>query len=144
MQKSQNRSDLGSFNLQFYYQLKFVVRYTVVLSVSNSVNFRFCLFIQALFILFILLYIHIVFARNPINCLQHVRKDWPRDGILRVEIVRNAPDNYTIVNSYEKEYTNFRSDDFVLVVGDDPSVEKVAIPVMMALYSNDITFTVNK
>lgn len=40
--------------------------------------------------LFILAYIHIAFSRSPINCLEHVRDKWPRDGILRVEIQRNS------------------------------------------------------
>uniref|UniRef100_A0A8D0GF58 Transmembrane protein 259 n=1 Tax=Sphenodon punctatus TaxID=8508 RepID=A0A8D0GF58_SPHPU len=34
--------------------------------------------------------IHIAFSRSPINCLEHVRDKWPRDGILRVEIQRNS------------------------------------------------------
>jgi len=49
-------------------------------------------------------YIHVVFAHDPINCLAHVQHEWPRAGILRVEIVRNAPLNYSIADSYEKEY----------------------------------------
>lgn len=57
----------------------------------------------------ILAYIHIVFSRSPITCLQHVQKEWPRTGILRVEIVRNASANYTIINSYEKEYSDFNA-----------------------------------
>ena len=48
-----------------------------------------------------------VFARTPMNCLQHVQKTWPRNGVLRVEIVRNASENYSIWNSYEKEYSDF-------------------------------------
>lgn len=40
--------------------------------------------------LFILAYIHIAFSRSPINCLEHVRDKWPRDGILRVEIQLNS------------------------------------------------------
>lgn len=64
-------------------------------------------FFQALIVLGILAYIHIVFSRTPINCLQHIQKEWPRDGILRVEIVRNVSENYTIMNSYEKEYSDF-------------------------------------
>lgn len=47
-------------------------------------------FFQALFVLFILAYIHIAFSRSPINCLEAVRERWPRDGILRVEIQRNS------------------------------------------------------
>lgn len=42
------------------------------------------------------------------NCLEHVQHIWPRDGILRVEIVRNAPENYTIINSYKKEYSDIQ------------------------------------
>ena len=30
---------------------------------------------------------------------------WPRDGILRVEIMKNPPDQYTVEQSYEKERT---------------------------------------
>jgi hypothetical protein len=67
----------------------------------------FSLLFQALVVLGILAYIHIVFSRSPINCLQHVQKVWPRNGILRVEIVRNVSENYTILNSYEKEYSDF-------------------------------------
>lgn len=63
--------------------------------------------LKALIVMGILAYIHLVFARTPINCLQHVQKDWPRHGILRVEIVRNASENYSILNSYEKEYSDF-------------------------------------
>lgn len=42
------------------------------------------------------------------NCLEHVQDIWPRDGILRVEIVRNAPENYTILHSYKKEYSDIQ------------------------------------
>lgn len=59
--------------------------------------------LQALIVLAVLVYIHVVFARDPINCLAHVQNDWPRTGILRVEIVRNAPQNYSVTDSYEKE-----------------------------------------
>uniref|UniRef100_A0A2I3RUR8 Transmembrane protein 259 n=1 Tax=Pan troglodytes TaxID=9598 RepID=A0A2I3RUR8_PANTR len=45
---------------------------------------------RALFVLFVLAYIHIVFSRSPINCLEHVRDKWPREGILRVEVRHNS------------------------------------------------------
>lgn len=67
---------------------------------------EFAILVKALMVLGILFYIHIVFARTPINCLSHVSDTWPRHGILRVEIVRNASDNYSIINSYEKEYSD--------------------------------------
>lgn len=53
--------------------------------------------------LFILAYIHTAFARSPINCLDHIQADWPRDGILRVEILRNGDESYNIEKSYKKE-----------------------------------------
>lgn len=61
---------------------------------------------QAIIVLAILVYIHAVFAKTPMNCLEHVQEIWPRDGILRVEIVRNVTANYTILNSYQKEYSD--------------------------------------
>ncbi|ESO92325.1 hypothetical protein LOTGIDRAFT_62240, partial [Lottia gigantea] len=69
---------------------------------------EFAILVKALVVLGTLVYIHIVFARTPINCLQSVQKTWPRHGILRVEIVNNASDNYSIINSYEKEYSDYQ------------------------------------
>ena len=68
--------------------------------------FKHRLLFQACIVLFVLAYIHIVFARAPIHCLQHVQDTWPRNGILRVEIVKNVSPDYTIAKSYEKEYSD--------------------------------------
>ncbi|CAG5862852.1 unnamed protein product [Menidia menidia] len=56
---------------------------------------------QALFVLFILAYIHIAFSRSPINCLEAVRERWPRDGILRVEIQRNSSRAAVFLQNYD-------------------------------------------
>ena len=37
------------------------------------------------------------------QCLEHISSTWPRDGILRVEIVRSPPEDYNIEHSYQKE-----------------------------------------
>ncbi|MPC36279.1 Membralin [Portunus trituberculatus] len=58
---------------------------------------------QALTSLFLLVYIHLAFTRAPITCLDHVRDDWPKEGILRVEVIRNPSEDYTVEQSYEKE-----------------------------------------
>merc|ERR1719319_1438221 len=50
-----------------------------------------------------LVYIHLVYTRHPVQCLEHIKDSWPRDGILRVEVVKAAPPGYTIDHSYEKE-----------------------------------------
>lgn len=55
------------------------------------------------------------FSRMPANCLEHVKDIWPRDGILRVEIIRphqrlfaeqtgTLDDLYTVEKSYEREF----------------------------------------
>uniref|UniRef100_A0A8C7IHU2 Transmembrane protein 259 n=1 Tax=Oncorhynchus kisutch TaxID=8019 RepID=A0A8C7IHU2_ONCKI len=69
---------------------KMAVTYARLFPPSFRRIFEFFILLKALFILFILAYIHIAFSRSPINCLEHVREKWPRDGILRVEIQRNS------------------------------------------------------
>ena len=59
--------------------------------------------VQAILCFFMLVYIHVKFTRNPVHCLEGVKDTWPRDGILRVEIMRDAPDDYNVERSYEKE-----------------------------------------
>ncbi|NXI72106.1 MBRL protein, partial [Anseranas semipalmata] len=69
---------------------KMAVTYARLFPASFRRVFEFFVLLKALFVLFILAYIHIAFSRSPINCLEHVRDKWPRDGILRVEIQRNS------------------------------------------------------
>uniref|UniRef100_A0A671NIT1 Membralin-like n=2 Tax=Cyprinidae TaxID=7953 RepID=A0A671NIT1_9TELE len=69
---------------------KMAVTYARLFPPSFRRIFEFLVLLKALFMLFILAYIHIAFSRSPINCLEHVREKWPRDGILRVEIQRNS------------------------------------------------------
>lgn len=64
---------------------------------------EFVVLLKAILAFFVLAYIHIVFSRAPTNCLEHIRDEWPRDGILRVEILRNGGDDYSIEKSYAKE-----------------------------------------
>lgn len=64
---------------------------------------EFIVLLKAILAFFVLAYIHIVFSRAPTNCLEHIRDEWPRDGILRVEILRNGGDDYSIEKSYAKE-----------------------------------------
>ena len=42
------------------------------------------------------------FSRRPVQCLSSVT-EWPRDGILRVEILADPPADYGLAQSYEKE-----------------------------------------
>lgn len=64
---------------------------------------EFMILLKAITAFFVLAYIHVAFSRTPTTCLEHVRDQWPRDGILRVEIIRNAAQDYDIQQSYAKE-----------------------------------------
>ncbi|GLH10174.1 Uncharacterized protein GBIM_15139 [Gryllus bimaculatus] len=64
---------------------------------------EFIILLKAITAFFVLAYIHIVFSRTPTNCLEHIKDDWPREGILRVEILRNGAEDYNIEKSYAKE-----------------------------------------
>jgi len=65
---------------------------------------EFIFLLKAFVVLFMLFYIHYIFARNPVNCLMDIKDKWPRDGVLRVEIIKNVSDRYNITESYRKEY----------------------------------------
>ncbi|XP_064625075.1 membralin-like isoform X1 [Lineus longissimus] len=86
---------------------------------------------KAIVVFLVLAYIHMVFARSPMNCLDNIEHEWPRDGILRVEIIKNASEDYTIHQSYEKEYRGFEhestwnsTDDIVSAASGDDIDEK--------------------
>lgn len=55
--------------------------------------------LKALAAFFILVYIHVHFSQTPTTCLEHVKNDWPRDGIVRVEIIRHNPNAPSPVTS---------------------------------------------
>ena len=39
--------------------------------------------------LIVLCHLHWTFIRTPITCLDHIQNEWPRDGILRVQILND-------------------------------------------------------
>ncbi|XP_013855767.1 membralin isoform X3 [Austrofundulus limnaeus] len=80
---------------------KMAVTYARLFPPSFRRVFEFFVLLKALFVLFILAYIHIAFSRSPINCLEGVRDRWPRDGILRVEIQRNSSRASVFLQKYE-------------------------------------------
>lgn len=80
---------------------------------------EFIVLLKAIMSFFVLAYIHIVFSRAPTSCLEHIRDDWPRDGILRVEILRSGAEDYSIEKSYAKEekLRQEKVDDLASVLG---------------------------
>ncbi|KAL4153773.1 hypothetical protein QTP88_001606 [Uroleucon formosanum] len=77
--------------------------------------------LKAVLSLVVLIYVHMSFSRMPAHCLDHIKDVWPRDGILRVEIIRRFQHShaeqidtinelFTVEKSYEREYKLKRMD----------------------------------
>lgn len=76
---------------------------------------EFTVLLKAMTAFFVLVYIHVVFSRTPTTCLEHIRDSWPRDGILRVEIVRGASQGQDV--SVENHYVHSEKEDMSTFLG---------------------------
>lgn len=81
--------------------------------------------LKALTAFFILVYIHISYSQTPATCLEYLKTEgWPRDGILRVEILRNGEKLVPIKDGVEdmsEELTMPRSNHKEGLISIDPS-----------------------
>lgn len=102
---------------------KMAVTYARLFPPSFRRVFEFFVLLKALFVLFILAYIHIVFSRSPIRCLEAVREEWPRDGILRVEIQRNSSRAPVLLTGPGQEEPGAGGGVFTLQPGDEEEEE---------------------
>ncbi|CAD5112308.1 DgyrCDS1534 [Dimorphilus gyrociliatus] len=100
-------------------------------SVRRIIEFVFL--VQAVICLCLLVYIHIVFNHGPTTCLRHIENDWPKSGVLRVEVVRNVRTDYSIIESYEKEYENVN---IKKQLDEKEEIEKSAHSIVEAPYTN--------
>ncbi|XP_061720497.1 membralin isoform X2 [Cydia pomonella] len=107
MNRNRNNNQNPLFNVRerLFHALffKFAVAYARTFPRPVRRFFEFLVLLKAIVAFFVLAYIHIAFSRTPTTCLNHVKDSWPRDGILRVEILRNPAHDYTIEQSYAKE-----------------------------------------
>lgn len=76
---------------------------------------EFTVLLKAMTAFFVLVYIHVVFSRTPTTCLEHIRDSWPRDGILRVEIVRGSSQGQDV--SVENNYAQTEKEDISTFLG---------------------------
>ncbi|XP_071800387.1 membralin-like [Asterias amurensis] len=97
-----NPNPLLNVRDRLFHALFFKIAITYARAFPPSVRrfFEFAILMKALTALFVLAYIHSTFSRTPINCLADYQEVWPRDGILRVEIVHNrtSPQAFSIYN----------------------------------------------
>lgn len=81
--------------------------------------------VKALAAFFILVYIHISYSQTPATCLEHLKVEgWPRDGILRIEILRPGEVKVPMKEGAEdmsEELTHLRSNHKGGMVSIDPS-----------------------
>ncbi|VVC97958.1 unnamed protein product [Leptidea sinapis] len=107
MNRNRNNNQNPLFNVRerLFHALffKFAIAYARTFPRPVRRFFEFLVLLKALVAFFVLAYIHIAFSRTPTTCLSHVKDSWPREGILRVEILRNPSQDYTIEQSYAKE-----------------------------------------
>lgn len=103
--RNNNQNPLLNVRERLFHALffKFALAYAHTFPRPVRRFFEFLVLLKALLAFFVLAYIHIAFSRTPTTCLNHVKDSWPRDGILRVEILRNPAQDYTIEQSYAKE-----------------------------------------
>ena len=90
----------------------------------------------------LLSYLHIVFNRNPINCLSSIQTKWPRDGILRVEIVHNASSFY--IMSYDEPQVSTSQDESLVTYSLRQSYEKEYSNTMLDIFSSYLNSDENK
>ncbi|CAG9821355.1 unnamed protein product [Phaedon cochleariae] len=117
-----NRSPLVNFRDRLFHTLFYRAALAYARTFPRPLRrfIEFIILIKALTAFFVLVYIHIAFSRTPSSCLMHIKDSWPRDGILRVEIIRNAGKDYNIEQSYAKEEKlkqQGKVEDFVHVIG---------------------------
>ncbi|CAF0793956.1 unnamed protein product [Adineta ricciae] len=61
--------------------------------------------VMAISCLALVVYLHIVFNQQPISCLSYLHNNWPRQGVLRIELFFEAPpEDYDLQQSYAKEF----------------------------------------
>src|SRR5207249_1955238 len=67
--------------------MKIALLYALAVPKKIQRMIEFSVLAAAFASLFILAYLHVAFIRSPINCLDGIQNDWPKDGVLRVEII---------------------------------------------------------
>lgn len=75
---------------------------TVPLPIRRFIEFM--ILIKAILAFFILMYIHLAFTKAPVTCLDDIKNTWPRDGILRVEVLTNPEVGYSLGRSFSKNH----------------------------------------
>lgn len=105
LRNNNNQNPLFNVRDRLFHTLFFRVALAYARTFPTPVRrfLEFVILVKAIAAFFVLIYIHVAFSKTPTTCLEHVKDTWPRDGILRVEILKNPSIDYDIEQSYAKE-----------------------------------------
>lgn len=121
IRSNNNQNPLFNVRDRLFHTLFFRTALAYARTVPKPVRrvIEFMILLKAIGAFFVLVYIHMAFTKAPVTCLDHIKNSWPRDGILRVEILRNAGHDYSIEKSYAKEQKlkNDKEEDFTSMLG---------------------------
>jgi hypothetical protein len=109
--------------------MKIAVIYAIAIPITIRKAIEWSILLIAFLSLFVLCHLHVTFIRTPINCLDHVQNDWPRDGILRVQILNDPHDNnHQIINNNNNQInSNQKQDNSSVDFGLNDSNEDIVV-----------------
>ncbi|UJR25000.1 hypothetical protein I4U23_006361 [Adineta vaga] len=83
--------------------------------------------VMAISCMALIVYLHVVFHQQPVNCLSYLHENWPRQGVLRIELFfESPPEDYDLQQSYAKEFEQFsiQQNESILSTIDNPIESK--------------------
>nr|CDJ90471.1 Membralin domain containing protein [Haemonchus contortus] len=89
--QAQNNTQFGVVRDRLFHAMlvKVALSYSSHVSIFWRRVIEFISLLIALCLLFTLLFVHLMFTRSSATCLDHIRDTWPRDGVVRLEVVHN-------------------------------------------------------
>ncbi|TMS35422.1 hypothetical protein L596_002830 [Steinernema carpocapsae] len=86
-----NTAQFGAVRDRLFHAMliRFAVSYDHRVPQKLRQLFEFTVLAMAIFLLLSLVYVHVVVSRHPANCFDHIRDTWPREGVLRIEVINN-------------------------------------------------------
>ncbi|WKY05348.1 hypothetical protein Q1695_005951 [Nippostrongylus brasiliensis] len=90
-QQAQNNTQFGVVRDRLFHAMlvKVALSYSSHVSIFWRRVIEFISLLIALCLLFTLLFVHLMFTRSSATCLDHIRDTWPRNGVVRLEVVHN-------------------------------------------------------
>ncbi|CAF1070421.1 unnamed protein product [Adineta steineri] len=86
--------------------------------------------VMAIICMTLLIYLHIVINQKPLTCLSHLHNNWPKQGVLRIELFfESPPKDYSLEQSYAKEFYNYynnNSEEHIFLAKQNESISPIS------------------